>query len=343
MRIVITTALLILVAGCAPKSKFPQIDQGLAEAEARKQRAAVVDATIRDYGRLRNIAFRIAVGNADLCGEKVGRAFGIQTVTLDLFEGAWKAAWRSQLGVGDQPTIMVVVPDSPAERAGLRPGDRLLGIGGSAVGTGRNAMAAVRLPPRTGTMEFVVERDGFERRFAVTPVIACDYPTVLVRDDSVNAFADGKSQIFSTGMLRFAQQDEELALIVGHELAHNSRGHIAAKTANMALGGLLGTAISVLAGVDVTDQAMRAGAGAFSQEFEAEADYVGVYHAARAGYDVRKAASFWRRLAVAHPQGIHLAGATHPSTAKRFLAIEKAAEEVDRKRAGNAPLVPEER
>ena len=38
-----------------------------------------------------------------------------------------------------------------------------------------------------------------------------------------------------SGMLRFAQQDEELALIVGHELAHNSRGHIAAKTANMAL------------------------------------------------------------------------------------------------------------
>ena len=57
----------------------------------------------------------------------------------------------------------------------------------------------------------------------------------------------------------------------------------------------------------------------------------------------KSAASFWRRLAVAHPQGIHLAGATHPSTAKRFLAIEKAAEEVDRKRAGNAPLVPEER
>ena len=343
MRIVIAAALLILAAGCAPKSKFPDVDPGLAEAEARKQRAAVVDAQIRDQARLWNIVFKIAASNAELCGTKVASWFGFLTVTEDRYDGAWKDAWRSQLGVGAEPTIMVVAKGSPAERAGLRPGDRLLRIGDTVLGTGKRAMAEVSTPLGAGATDLVIERDGAERRLTANPARVCNYPAVLVKDDKVNAFADGKRMAITSGMLRFAQRDEELALIVGHELAHNTRGHIEAKKGNMIIGGLLGAAASVLIGVNVTDIGAQAGAGAFSQDFEAEADYVGVYHVARAGYDVKSAASFWRSLAVAHPKGIHLAGSTHPSTAKRFLAIEKAADEVDRKRAGNAPLVPDER
>ena len=86
---------------------------------------------------------------------------------------------------------------------------------------------------------------------------------------------------------------------------------------------------------------MQVGALAFSQEFEAEADYVGVYHAARAGYDTRKAAYFWRRMAAAHPRAIGLQGTTHPSSANRFLAVEAASKEVAEKRAGGTRLVPE--
>ena len=105
----------------------------------------------------------------------------------------------------------------------------------------------------------------------------------------------------------------------------------------------MGAAVSVLSGVDVTDFGAQTGARAFSQDFEAEADYVGVYHAGRAGYDVRKAASFWRRLGASHPAAIHLAGSTHPSTAKRFLALEQAVAEFERKREKGLPLLPDER
>lgn len=343
MRILIAAALLILVAGCAPKSKFPDIDPGLAAEEARKQRIAVAEARIRDQARLWDVAFRIGAENTALCGKKAVPGFGFLTVTEDLFEGPWKEAWRALIDIGERPTILTVASGSPAERAGLTPGDRLLRIGDTDLGTGRRAMAALPTVRDTAPMDFVVRRGGAQRTLTARPVVVCDYPAVLVNDEKVNASADGKRMAITTGMLHFAREDEELALIVGHELAHNTRGHIESKTGNMIIGGLLGAAASVLIGVNVTDVAMQAGAGAFSQEFEAEADYVGVYHAARAGYDVHKAASFWRRLAVAHPQSIHLAGSTHPSTAKRFLAIETAAEEVARKRADNAPLVPDER
>lgn len=343
MRIVVTAALLVLVVGCTPNTRVPDIDPALVAEEARKQRAAVVEARIAQHQRLWDVAFRIAAANTELCGERVRPGFGYQAVTIDRIDEPWREAWRSRLGVTERPTVAVVVRDSPAARAGLRPGDRLLRIGEHDIGAGRGALAAAELPADAGPTEFVVEREGGEHRLTVRPVRLCDYPAVLQYDDRVNAFADGGRVIVTTGMLRFAREDAELALVLGHELAHNTRGHIDSKRANILLGGLVGAALSVLVGIDVSSAGAHAGAGVFSQDFEAEADYVGVYHAARAGYDMRSAASFWRRMAVAHPRAIRLAGSTHPSTVKRFLAIEQAAREVERKRAANAPLTPEER
>ncbi len=144
-------------------------------------------------------------------------------------------------------------------------------------------------------------------------------------------------------MLRFAETDEEVALVLGHELAHNTRGHIASRQGNALIGAIFGAVLTGLTGVDVTNLGSQIGAGAFSQDFEAEADYVGVYHTARAGFDIANAASFWRRMGLSHPQAIHLSGSTHPSTATRFLAIEKTVDEIETKRANNLPLVPDER
>ena len=62
-----------------------------------------------------------------------------------------------------------------------------------------------------------------------------------------------------------------------------------------------------------------------------------------AGFDVSGVAKLWRRLAAQNPGSIHLSGATHPSSAKRFIAIEKTAEEVAAKKARGGPLVPDER
>jgi len=52
---------------------------------------------------------------------------------------------------------------------------------------------------------------------------------------------------------------------------------------------------------------------AFSQDFEAEADYVGLYHAARAGYDIENAPYIWRRFAASDPRGIDAVGGSHPA------------------------------
>ena len=89
--------------------------------------------------------------------------------------------------------------------------------------------------------------------------------------------------------------------------------------------GILAAVAGVNTGGDFMRIGAEAGAGAFSQDFEAEADYVGVYLMARGGYDIGLAPNFWRRMAVIHPASIKTNhSSTHPSAPERFVALESA-------------------
>ncbi len=85
----------------------------------------------------------------------------------------------------------------------------------------------------------------------------------------------------------------------------------------------------------------RLTAGAYSQDFEAEADYVGLYVMARAGYDFHDAVTVWRRMAVNSPGAITMAS-DHPATSERFVALQAAIQEIDAKVAQGQKLLPNE-
>ena len=79
----------------------------------------------------------------------------------------------------------------------------------------------------------------------------------------------------------------------------------------------------------------------FSKEFEADSDYMGLYMAARAGFDINMAPNFWRRMAVEHPGSIKKNYmATHPSTPERAAALRETIEEIEEKLRGGMPLAP---
>ena len=330
VRLVIPVFLMVALVACAPQSRVPTIDDKLAAAEARKQRIVALETQLRHSERLQSVAYKVLSGNAELCGGRVRRGMGFLAHRLADYKDEWREVARSHFGLDEQRLVYAVFKGSEAEAAGIAKGDRIVRVAGA--GKTSDDQVVLTLDRKGDTIKIIVQQSR-----------VCDYPVALSRDDSVNAFADGNAIHLTTGMLRFTESEAELALVVGHELAHNTRGHIRAKQANMLLGTILGVGLSVAIGVDVTNLGAQLGAGAFSQDFEAEADYVGVYHAARAGYDVGPAASFWRRLGAEHPKAIHLLGSTHPSTAKRFLAVEQAVEEFQMKKAKGLPLVPEER
>ena len=74
--------------------------------------------------------------------------------------------------------------------------------------------------------------------------------------------------------------------------------------------------------------------------FEREADYVGAYYAARAGYDLAGAEDLWRALSLENPgQSSHRED--HPVTPVRFVQMRKVAAEIADKQRRRLPLIPE--
>ena len=139
-------------------------------------------------------------------------------------------------------------------------------------------------------------------------------------------------------MMRFAQSDEELALVVAHETAHNIMGHIDKKFGNVLIGGVLDILFAAATGVQT--RAFSDGAAlVYSKEFEAEADYIGLYVMARAGLPIDAAPRFWRRMGASFPKAISHA-TTHPPSPHRFVALSNAVKEIKAKQAVGAALLP---
>ncbi len=171
--------------------------------------------------------------------------------------------------------------------------------------------------------------------------ISCRYPVKLVNSEQINAAADGKTVYISTGIMKFTESDDELALVVGHELAHNILSHSNKKIASTILGAIIDGLILGASGVDTGGAFTQVASKAYSKEYELESDYLGLYLAARAGYDITSAPNFWRRMGIENPGSIvSRYNSTHPSTPERYVAMEKAVNEIQIKKHNELALVP---
>ena len=284
--------------------------------------------------RVESVGFRLRRAAKPEC-EKQGRTkpdLGIIVWSLGNFPNTQdQAHLRSAFGLGNRVTVALAVEGGPAKRAGLSNGDVITGMNGRPTSEGPGAterfIGASNLAAREGTVTLQLS-DG--RSLSITPDAVCDDPSLLVRSPDINAAADGASIAITTGLFDLTKSDDELALILGHELAHNTLGHLNADGQPASRVGKLMDAM--------LKTAMLQQAVAFSPAKEKEADYVGLYFMARAGFDVSAAESMWTRLNRLS-NGATLAK-THPSGPERLAALKQAIVEIRSKQKAGAPLVP---
>ena len=152
----------------------------------------------------------------------------------------------------------------------------------------------------------------------------------LLGSKQVNAFCmPGGKIAFYFGILEQLQlSDDEVAMIMGHEMTHALREHARERLGKtMATRGAIevGAAIFGLGGLSrlAADMGGQLLTLKFGREDESEADLVGIELAARAGYDPRSGVTLWQKMAAASkgapPQFI----STHPSGPTRISDIEK--------------------
>ncbi len=150
-------------------------------------------------------------------------------------------------------------------------------------------------------------------------------------EKSVNAGTTFGKVIIAEGMLDFVKSDDELAMIVGHELAHQTLGHVSRGAMNSVLLNL-GSVIAgsfIPGGEAVTGLFGQMVLNHFNQDQERAADQVGLRYAYDAGYDPQAAAYVMRRMAEEVPETAQ-AGffSSHPSSVERFATLQREAEEL---------------
>jgi Zn-dependent protease with chaperone function len=166
----------------------------------------------------------------------------------------------------------------------------------------------------TGPVELLIQHDDRKFTKVLYPQLLPAEYAILVntKDNTINACAAPGQVILSQRLVSFCLNDDELALVVGHELAHQTLGHLVRGALHRELGQFVGEAFTAMSTLslnrlmnwrhamvspDVRAVSQNAVVSVFSKDNEREADIYGAWYAFQAGYNIEKGAAIWERMA----------------------------------------------
>jgi hypothetical protein len=286
--------------------------------------------------RVADVAYRIVTANVALCADQAPQAGLVLQDALE-FSPRLRAAARAAFHLDERPTVDAVAAQGPAALAGLQPDDVLLAIDDEPLSppepsdaSGPDARPASYAPIeaaqaritaalRGGAATITVRRADATLRLALVGQPGCAYDAQVLPGPQLSASADGRHVFISTALVSYARSDDMLALVLGHEFAHDLLRHRRRldQIGSRALGDLGSTPASL-------------------KLAEKEADYVGLYLTARAGYDISLAPEFWRRF----PDADGDLSWSHPGAAERAASLAATRDEILGKLKAGRPLVP---
>lgn len=286
--------------------------------------------------RATDVGYRLAIAGTALCGG--GRPLaGIAFHDASQYDSSVRATVRRAFGLkGDAMGVLAVARGGPADAAGLRPDDMVVAIDAEPLAlppvarkaTTRRRDAALDQLDRAlgdGAATVTIMRGASELTLSLTAARGCASRVEVVPGSGMNAGANGDTVSIDGRLANFVGDDDELAAVIAHEMAHNIRNHRHLLDLLGVKGGLLSVVGRNAARIRCT---------------EVEADYAGTYLMARAGFDMSAALRFWARFGSRGLPGF-LRDPTHPSPAERHARIAGTIAEIEAKRATGQPLTPD--
>ena len=302
-----------------------------AAAPAADDAAATFDALRAVDGRMAAIAYRLTTANATLCRE-VAPTPGWAIHAIGQYDAGLRDQARRSFGFETPVAVEAVVPGSPAAKAGVRVNDGIVSVDGRLLDTappakgstsaGRDAAVdTIAALPADRPLDVVLRRDGQIRTVRIPASPGCGSAFEVLLGPGMEASADGR--IVQIGVRFFERYgDDEVAVVIAHELSHNILHH--ARRLDAA-----GVKRGLLAEVGRNGRLFRL--------TEDQADLLGMHLLRNAGYDPQVAVRFWRDHGGDVDGGL-FRSRTHPSSSARAKAIEA---EIARIPAGAArPFVP---
>ena len=285
-----------------------------ADAVPRADPAATFAALRSVDARMAAIAYRLTTANAALCRERVPVP-GWAIHSLGQYDPAVRDAARASFGFETPIAVEAVVPGAPAARAGIAADDSLVAVNGTAfattvaagaaASTARDAaIASIARRPANAPLTVELLRGGKPRTVTVAPSPGCPGTFEVLVGPGMDASADGSVVQIAVGF--FARySDDQVAVVVAHELAHDILRHRARLDAAKVDRGLLSE---------------LGRNGRLFRRTETEADLLGMHLLRNAGYDPLSAVAFWRDHGGDIDGGL-FRSRTHPASKARAQAI----------------------
>jgi predicted Zn-dependent protease len=280
--------------------------------------------------RLHDVAFPLLVAAADWCSVDQEPTYGF------LLKDEETLQIQGEEGAGSSVSVAYVHPRLPAASAGLRLGDQLIsvnertvrGIRAEEVSEWIRRMTIARIQP----LQLEIARGGSHQILNLWAVPSCQFSVQLLETNQINGIADGRRVGVTTGAMRFVRSDDELAWLLAHEIAHNVLSHSQNAQLRVMLNAFLGATVGASATVP---------ASVPRRSLEAQADYVGAFIMARAGYDVQAIKQFWRRMeSLRSRENTPEMDVSHPTTDERLASFEITLKEIQEKRDRGESLQP---
>jgi predicted Zn-dependent protease len=173
---------------------------------------------------------------------------------------------------------------------------------------------------------------------------ACSFRIGIADQPAINAFASGTDTVgITSGLIRVMDSDDQLAVVVAHEMAHHIADHISSTRTRTTLGALAGAALGTAAGIgDLSALGASVGRLSYSKAQEREADFIAARIVDRAGYDLDEAGSVWAKFVGAGDKR-RVAGLldTHPAGPERLAAWNQTVDAIQA--SPDAPETREDR
>ncbi|MEQ1510039.1 MAG: M48 family metalloprotease [Sphingopyxis sp.] len=274
--------------------------------------------------RVAAIGERLSISAATAGWCEGGHSLGWTLGEIGQYGKRYRAAARALWGVPTGATLFIsaLAPDGAAAQAGLRTGMGIVSIAGrtpmrnpyqSASNHARlNSEQLVERSLAAGSMVIeTLNADGTHRQWQLTPRPSCATRFEVGAEDDEQAYADGEVVQVTAGMGRYTDDnDQELAAVIAHELAHNILRHIPR-------GEQSGTPENYTRYLGRYTNITRS--------MEEEADRMSVWLLSLAGYEPQTPIAFWRRFGPGHDSA-HPLGRTHDRWQDRVAALESEIE-----------------